>query len=120
VILRERHRLKVLENRLLRRIFGPKRDEVTGEWRRLYALYFREHFFSMIKSGTMRLAEHAARMGDGRSAYRVLVGSPEGKLPFGRSRHKWEDNIKNGSSRNWIGAWNGLIWLRIRTGGGFL
>jgi hypothetical protein len=88
----------VFENRVLRRIFGPKRDEVTGEWRRLHneELYdlYSSHISRVIRSGRMRLARHVARMGDRSCAYRILVGKPEGKSPVGRYRGRWEDNIK--------------------------
>jgi hypothetical protein len=84
---------------VLRRIFGPKRDEVTGEWRRLhneelYALYSSPNIIRVIKLRRLRLAEHVASMGDRRGAYRDLVGKAEGGRPFGRFRHIWEDNIK--------------------------
>jgi hypothetical protein len=97
--LSEEHRLRVFENRVLRRIFGPKRDEVTGEWIRLHKVklndvYSSPNIIRVIKSRRMRLAEHVARMGVGRRAYRILVGRPEGRRPFGRPRHRWEDNIK--------------------------
>jgi hypothetical protein len=97
--LREEHRLRVLENRVLRRIFGPKRDEVTGGWRKLHDEEIRELYSSpsiirIIKSRWMRWARHVARMGEKRNAYRLLVGKPEGKGPLGRPRRKWVDNIK--------------------------
>ena len=84
---------------MLRRIFGPKREEVTGEWRRqhnkeLYALYFSPNIIRMIKSRRPRWAAHLARMGERRGAYRVLVGKPEGRRPLGRPRRRWGDNIK--------------------------
>jgi hypothetical protein len=84
---------------VLRRIFGPKRDEVTGEWRRLHnedltGLYSTPHIVRAIKSRRMRWAGHVAPMGEGKGAYRVLVGRPEGRRPLGRPRHGWEDNIK--------------------------
>jgi hypothetical protein len=86
----------VFENRVLRRIFGPKRDEVTGEWRKLHneglnALYSLLNLVRVMKSRRMRCAGHAARMGEGRGAYWVLVGKPERKSPLGRPRHRWED-----------------------------
>jgi len=91
-------RLRVFENRVLRRIFGPKRDEVTGEWRRLHNEQLNDMYSSLnivrvIKSRRMRWAGHVARRGEGRGVYRVLVGKPEGKRPLGRPRHRWEDNI---------------------------
>jgi hypothetical protein len=97
--LRELHRLRVFENRVLRRIFGPKRDEVTGERRKLHSgelhnLYSPPDIFRQIKSRRMRWAGHVARMGEGRNVYRVLVGKPEGKRPLERPRRKWEDGIK--------------------------
>jgi hypothetical protein len=84
-------------NSVLRRIFGPKRDEVTGEWRRLHNeehndLYSSPNIIWVIKSRRM-WAGHVARMGEGRGAYRILVGRPEGRRPLGRSRRRWE-NIK--------------------------
>jgi hypothetical protein len=85
--------------RVLRRIFGPKRDEVTGGWRKLHNelhnLYSSPNTIRMIKSLRMIWAGHAARMGDMRSAHRILlVGKPEGKKPLGRPRRRWVDNIK--------------------------
>jgi hypothetical protein len=89
----------VCENRVLRRIFGPKRDEVTGEWRKLHNgelrnLYSSPDTIRQIKSRRMRWAGHVARMGEGRNVYRVLVGKPEGKRQLGRPRRRWEDGIK--------------------------
>ncbi|KAJ4436759.1 hypothetical protein ANN_16891 [Periplaneta americana] len=97
--LREEHRLRVFENKVLRKIFGAKRDEVTGEWRRLrnaelHALYSSPDIIRNIKSRRLRWARHVARMGESRNAYRVLVGRREGKRPLGRPRRRWEDNIK--------------------------
>jgi hypothetical protein len=82
--LRKECRLRVFENRVLRRIFGPKRDEETGEWRRLhnkelYVLYSSPNIIWVIKSRTLRWAGHVARMGERRGAYRALVGKPEGR-----------------------------------------
>jgi hypothetical protein len=84
----EECRLRVFENRVLRRIFGPKRDEVTGEWRRLhnkelYALYSSSNIMQVIKSRRLRWAGHVARMGERRGAYRVLVGKSEERRPLG-------------------------------------
>ncbi|KAJ4426617.1 hypothetical protein ANN_26415 [Periplaneta americana] len=97
--LREEHRLRVFENKVLRKIFGAKRDEVTGEWRKLHntelqALHSSPDIIRNIKSRRLRWAGHVARMGESRNAYRVLVGRPEGKRPLGRPRRRWEDNIK--------------------------
>ncbi|KAJ4443767.1 hypothetical protein ANN_05545 [Periplaneta americana] len=97
--LREEHRLRVFENKVFRKIFGAKRDEVTGEWRKLHntelhALYSSPDIIRNIKSRRLRWAGHVARMGESRNAYRVLVGRPEGKRPLGRPRRRWEDNIK--------------------------
>jgi hypothetical protein len=94
--MRKKGRLRVFENRVLRTIFGPKRDEVTGEWRRLHnkelcALYASPNIIRVIKS---RWAGHVARIGERGDAYRVLVGKPEGRRPLGKPRHRWEDNIK--------------------------
>ena len=97
--LREARRLRVFENRVLRRIFGPKRDGVTGEWRKLHNeelndLYSSPNIMRMIKSRRMRWTEYVARMEEGRAMHKVLVGKPEGKRPLGRPRRRWEDNIK--------------------------
>ncbi|KAJ4438940.1 hypothetical protein ANN_14894 [Periplaneta americana] len=97
--LREEQRLRVFENKVLRKIFGAKRDEVTGEWRKLHntelhALYSSRDIIRNIKSRRLRWAGHVARMGESRNAYRVLVERPEGKRPLGRPRRRWEDNIK--------------------------
>ncbi|KAJ4450479.1 hypothetical protein ANN_01904 [Periplaneta americana] len=112
--LREEHRLRMFENKVLRKIFGAKRDEVTGEWRKLHntelhALYSSPDIIRNIKSRHLRWAGHVARMGESRNAYRVLVGRrPEGKRPLGRPRRRWEDNIKMDSrevgydDRDWI------------------
>ena len=83
----------------MRRIFGPRRDEVTGEWRRLHNEELNDWYSSpnivrVIKSRRMRWAEHVARMGEERGVYRVLVGKPEGKRPLGRPRRRWVDNIR--------------------------
>jgi hypothetical protein len=95
----EERRLRVCENRALRRIFGPKRDEVTMKRRRLHHEELNDRYSSpnivrVIKSRRMRWAGHVARLGEGRGVHRVLVGKPEGKRPLGRERRRWEDNIK--------------------------
>jgi len=92
--MRDERRLRVL-----RRVFGPKRDEVTGEWGKLYNeelsdLYSLPNIVRKVKSRRMRWAGHVAPMGEWRGAHRVLVGKPEGRRPLGRPRHRWEDNIK--------------------------
>ena len=97
--LREEHRLRVFENKVLTKIFGAKTDEISGEWRKLlntelYALYSSPNIIRNFKSSRMRWAGHVARMEKSRNTYRVLVGKPEGKRPLGRSRRRWEDNIK--------------------------
>jgi hypothetical protein len=95
----EEHRLRVFENRVLRRIFGSKRDEVTGEWRKLHNeelrdLYYSPSIIRIIKSRRMRWAGHVARMGEKRNVYRLLVGKPKGKRPLGRPRRRWVDKIR--------------------------
>jgi len=97
--LREERKLRMFENRVLRRIFGPKRDEVTGEWSKLHNeelnnLYSSPNIVRVIKSRRMKWAGHVARIGEGRVVYRVLVGKPEGRRPLGRPRRRWEDNIR--------------------------
>jgi hypothetical protein len=97
--LTEECRLRGFENRVLRRIFGPKRDEVRGEWRRLHnkalhVLYSSPNIFRVIKSRRLRWAGNVASMAERRGAYRALVGKPEGRRPLGRPRRRWEDNIK--------------------------
>jgi hypothetical protein len=97
--LREEHRLRVFKNRVLRRIFGTKRDGVTGGWRKLHneelhGLYFSPSITRVIKAKRMRWAGHVACMGEVRGAYNILVGKPEGRRPLGRPRCGWEDNIK--------------------------
>jgi hypothetical protein len=89
----------VFENRVLRRIFGPKRDEVTGEWRKLHNqelqdLYSSPSIIRIVTARRMRWSGHVARMGERRNAYRLLVGKPEGRRPLGRPRCRWLDNIR--------------------------
>jgi hypothetical protein len=96
--LREEHRLRVFENRVLRRMFGTEREE-DGSWRKLHndelhSLYSSLNIFMVIKSRRMRWAGQVARMGEGKGVYRVLVGRPKGKRPLGRRSRRWEDNIK--------------------------
>jgi len=96
--LREECRLRVFENRVLRRIFGPRRDKVTGEWRKLHNEELNDVYspsiVQVIKLRRMRWAGRVARMGERRGICRILVGKPEGKRPLGRHRRRWEDNIK--------------------------
>jgi hypothetical protein len=97
--LMEEHRLRVFKNKVLRRIFGPKRDEVTGGWRKLHneelrGLYSSPSIIRVIKARRMRWAGHVARMGDVRGAYNILVGRRDGRRPLGRPRSRWGDNIK--------------------------
>jgi hypothetical protein len=105
----------VFENTVLRRIFGPKRDEVTGEWRNLHNeelnyIYSSPIIVQMIKSRIMRRAGHVERMRESRDGYRVLVGKPEGKRPLRKSRRRWEDNIKMDLQE--VGC-EGMDWIEL-------
>ena len=123
--MRDERKLRVFENMVLRRIFGPRRDEVKGEWRRLHNeelndLYSSTNIVRVIKSKRMRWAGHVARMGEERVVYRVLVEKR-------RKRDHWGDLGLDGwiilgwISRRWdVGIWTGLVWSRIETGGGRL
>jgi hypothetical protein len=113
--LREKRRLRVFENRELRRIFGSKRDEVTGEWSKLHNeelndLYCSPNIVRVIKSRRMRWAGHVARMGERRGVYMVLVAKPEGKRPLGGPRRRWEDNIKIDLKEV---ACGGMDWIEL-------
>jgi len=97
--LPEERKLRVFKNMVLRRIFVPRRDEVTGEWRGLHNeelndLYSSPNIVRVIKSRRMRWAGHVARMGEERGVYRVLVGKPGGRRPLRRPRRRWVDNIR--------------------------
>jgi hypothetical protein len=113
--LRGEHRLRVFENRVLRRVFRPERDEVTGEWRKLHneelnELYSLLNIVRVVKSSRMRWAGHVARMGEDSGVHRVLVWRPEGKRPLGRPRRRWEDNIKMDNQE--IGGGHG-DWMEL-------
>jgi hypothetical protein len=115
VTLREEQRLRVFENRVLRRIFGRKRDEATGELRRLHKeelndLYSSPNIMRVIKSRRMRWVGHVARMGEKTGAYRILVGRPEGRRPLGRPRRRWEDNMKLDIRE--VG-WEDMNWIEL-------
>ena len=114
-------KLKVFENMVLRRIFGPRRDEVTVEWRRLRNeelndLSSSRNFVRVIKSRRMRWAGHEARVGEERGMYRVLVGKPEGRRPLGRPRRRCVDNIRMDLQEMGYGSvdWIGLAQGRDR------
>jgi hypothetical protein len=114
-MLREEHRLRVFENRVLRRIIGPKRDKVTAEWRKLHneelhILYSSPNIIRQIKSRRIRWAGHVARMGEERNVYRVLMRKPEGKRLFGRPRRRWADGIRIYLRE--IG-WGSVDWLQL-------
>jgi hypothetical protein len=105
----------VFENRVLRGIFGPKRDEVTGEWRKLHSeelhnLYSSPNIIMQTKSRRMRWTGHVARMGEQRNVYRVLMGKPEGKRPLGRPRHRREDGIRMDLSEI---DWGSVDWIQL-------
>jgi hypothetical protein len=110
---------------VLRRVFGPTRVEVTGEWKvlhnkDLHAVYFSPNIIRVIKSRRLRWAGHVARMGERRGAYGALVGKPEGGRPLGRPRHRWDDNIEMDLREAGWGSWTELIWLMIGTDGWLL
>jgi len=119
--LREERKLRVFENMLLRKIFGPRRDEVTGEWRTLHNeelndLYSSPNNMRVIKWRRMRWAGHVVHMGEERGLYRVLVGKPEGKSLLGRPRSRWVDNIRMDFQEVGCGYmdWIGLAQYRDR------
>ena len=94
LILREERRTRMFENKVLKRIFGPKRDKVTGKWRKVHNeelndLYCSSNIVWVIKLRSLRCAGHVAHMVEGRRVHRVLVGKPEGKRPLGRPRNRW-------------------------------
>jgi len=113
--LRDERRLRVFVNRMLRRIFGPKRDQVTRECRKVHNeelndLYSSPNYVRVIKSRRMRWAVYAARMGKRRGIYRILVGKPEGKRSLGRPRRRWKDNIKMDFQE--VGCWV-MDWIEL-------
>jgi hypothetical protein len=122
--LGEEHRLRVFENRMLRRIFGPKMEE-DESWRKLHndelhSLYSLPNIVRVIISRRMRWAGHVARMGEGRGVNRVLVRRPEGRRPLVRRKNRWEDNIKMDLREIKIDEATGFNWLRIGSGCGLL
>ena len=115
----------MFENRVLRGIFGPKRDEVTREWRKLHNeelndLYCSPNISRVIKFRRIGWAGHVACMEQRKGTYRVLVGKSEGKRPLGKPRRRWEDNISWIFRKFDVGVWTGSSWLRIGTGGGHM
>jgi len=119
--LREERKLRVFENMVLRRIFGSRRDEVTGDWRRLHNeelndLYCSPNIVRVIKSRRIRWTGHVARMGEERGVYRVLVGKPERKRPLRRPRYRWVNNIRTDLQEVGCGYldWIGLAQDRDR------
>jgi hypothetical protein len=122
--LREQHRLRVYENTVLRRIFGPKREE-DGSWRKLHNdelhnLYSSPNIVRAIKSRKMRWAGHVARMGEGRGVYGVFFRSTKGKRPLGRPRRRWEDKTKMDLGEMVSMGRIGFGWLGIGSSGGLL
>jgi len=120
--LMEERRLRAFENRVLRRIYGPKRDEVIRERRKLHNaehndLYSSPNIFHVIKSRRMRWAGHIVRMEERKGVYRVLVGKPGGKRPLERPRRRWEYNIKMALKLG-VGVWTKSTWPNL--GGGHL
>jgi hypothetical protein len=111
--------LRVFENRVLRRIFGPKRDEVTAGWRKLHneelhGLYSSSSIVRVIKARRMRWAGHVARMGEVRGAYNILVGRPEGRRPLGRPKRRWEDSINMDLREIGFGDVDSIRWAQDR------
>jgi hypothetical protein len=115
----------VFENRVIRKITGPKRDEVTGKWRKLHNeefhnLYSSPDIIRQIKSRRMKWEEHVARMGKERKVYKVLVGKAKGKRPLGRPMQRWEDGIRMDLRETGWRMWSRFSWLRTETCGRFL
>jgi hypothetical protein len=113
--LREEHRLRIIENRVLRRMLGQNKEEVMGGWRKLdneelHNLYSSPSIFRVIKSRKIKWARHVARMGQKRNVYRILVGKPEGSRLLGRPRLRREDNVKMDLRE--IG-WGGMVCMDV-------
>jgi hypothetical protein len=113
----------VFENRVLRRMFGPKRGGVTGEWRKVHKgelrnLYSSPDIIRQIKARRMRWAGHMASTGEGRKVYKVLVAKPEGKKPLERPRRRWKDRIRMDIREIGWEMWSGFVWLILGIGGG--
>ena len=105
----------MLENRVLRRMFGPRRDEVAGDWRKLYnkelnGLYSSFNIIRVIKSRRIGRSGHVASMGESRGAYRVLVRKPEGKKPLETPRRRWENNNKMNVQEV---RWGDMVWIDL-------
>jgi hypothetical protein len=112
-MLREGHKQTVFKNKVQQKIFGPKTDEVTGEWERLQELYDVQSspdIIRVFRSRRMKWAGHVACMGDRRSAYGVLVERPVEKRSLGRPTHRWEDNIKVDLQ---VGGWGGMDLIAL-------
>jgi hypothetical protein len=120
--VREEHKLRVFQNRVLRKIFGPKRDGGVGGWRKLHNeelhnLYSSPSIIRIIKSRRMRWAGHVAQMGEKRNVYRLLVGKSEGTRPLGRPRRRWIDNIKMDPLETGLNVvdWIGLAQVQVES-----
>jgi hypothetical protein len=115
--LREEHRLRVFESGVLKKVLGPKRDEVMGEWRKLHneelhKLYSSSNIIRQIRARRMRWVGHVARLGEEGKVYSVLVGKPEGKRTLVRPRHRWEDEIRMDLSKTGLGG-GGVEWIQL-------
>jgi hypothetical protein len=109
---KEEHRLRVFENRVLRRIFGPVREEVAGACRRVDIVEL-NNLYILVESRWMRCVGHVAFMGEMRNAYKIFIRKHERKRPHGRARHRWEVNISMDLREMGCKMWTGFIWLRI-------